>query len=87
MRIYLLMTLRIMLLNMLKLCRLAKCRHSPVQIPQPLVQRRVAAPDITDIAFEMLDVHGVEPDNRGVQANISLGDILTEVVRFVGRGN
>ena len=87
MRVYLLMALRIMLLDMLKLCRLSKRRHIPIQIPQPLMQSWVSAPDIADIALEVLNVDRVESDDRGIQANISLSDILTEVVRFFGRGS
>ena len=37
----LLMTLRIMLLDMLELRRLPEGRHIPIQFPQPLMQRRI----------------------------------------------
>lgn len=75
------MTLRIVLLDMLKLCRAAKRLFVPVQPSQPGMQGRVAGADIPDVAFEMLLVHGVEAHDRHVQAHIRLGDFVAEVIR------
>jgi len=86
MRINLPMTLGIMLLDMLKLRRVPKCRHVPIQVPQPLVQIGVPAADIADVAFEMLDVDWVEADDGGVESDVGFGDGGAVVVgrRVVG---
>lgn len=70
MRINLPMTLRVMLLDMFKLRRLPKRRYIPIQMPQPLVQRRVSRSYVADIAFEVLDVDGVEADYGRVEADV-----------------
>ena len=70
MRINLPMALRIMLLDMFKLRRLPKRRNIPIQMPQPLVQRRVSRSYVTDVAFEMLDVDGVKADCGCVEADV-----------------
>ena len=57
------MALRIMFLDMLELCRLSERRHIPIQVPQPLMQCWVSAPDVTDIALEMLHIHRIESDD------------------------
>ena len=66
MRINLAMALRIMFLNMLKLRRSSESVYIPVQVPQPLMQRRVSGANVSDVALEMLYVHGVEADDGGV---------------------
>ena len=81
MRVDLLMTLSVMFLDVLKLCRLSKCRYVPVQSPQPIVERRIAASNVPDVALEMLDIDWVKADDGGVQADISLCDLRAEVVR------
>ena len=70
MRINLPMALRIMFLDMFKLRRLPKRRHIPIQMPHPLVQRRVSRSYVADIAFEVLDVDGVEADDCCVEADV-----------------
>ncbi len=75
------MALGIMFLDMFKLRRLPKGRHVPVQLPQPLVQRRIPRPDVSDVALEMLHVDGVEADDGGVQAHVRLGDVFAVIVR------
>ena len=82
MRIDLPMTLGIMLLDMFKLRRLLpKSGYVPIQMPEPLVQRRVSAPDVPDVAFEMLHVDGIEADDGRVEADVGFGDVGAEVVR------
>lgn len=73
------MTLRIMLFNMLKLRRLLERGNIPIQRSQPAMNSRVSRSDIANIALEMLNVHGIEPDNSRVQSDISLGDVIAEV--------
>lgn len=80
------MTLRIMLLDMLKLRRTAKGLFVPIQPPQPGMQCRIPGADIPDIALEMLLVHGVEAHDRHIQAHIRLCDIIAEVVGAGGGG-
>lgn len=68
------MALRIMVLDMLELCRLSERRYVPVQMAHPLVEVWVSRSNVADVAFEMLDVDRVEADNGGVEPNICLGD-------------
>ena len=75
------MTLGIMFLDMLKLRRLSKCRHVPIQFPQPFVQRGVPRADIPNVAFEVLDVHRIKSDDGRVQSHICFGDVLSEIER------
>ena len=79
------MTPGIMFLDMFKLRRFPKRRHIPIQLPQPPVQRRKPRTYITDIAFEMLDVDGVEADDGCVEADVGFGDVPAEVVGAGGR--
>ena len=69
------MTPSIMSLDVFKLCRLAKCGYIPIQSTQPLVQCRIAAADIADIALEVLNIHGIEADDRRVESNIGFRDV------------
>ena len=86
MRINLLMAFRVMLLDMFKLGRLAKRRHIPIQIPEPVMQRRIARADISDVTLEMLDVDRVEAYDGRVEAYVCFGDLSAKVVWFgVGR--
>ena len=75
------MRLCVVLLDMLKLCGVLESRTVPVQVAQPFVQRWVARSDVSDIAFEMLHVDWIEPDDRGKESHIRLGDLVTPVVR------
>ena len=79
-RVNLLMTLCVVFLDMLKLRRLSESGYIPVQMPQPLMQRRVPRADIADIALKMLDVDGVEPNDGGIKANVCFGDGFAEVI-------
>lgn len=78
------MTPRIMPLDVIKLRRLLKRRVVPVQVAHPLVQARVAAANVANVALEVLHVHRVEARQRHVQPNIRLGEGLAEEVRAVG---
>lgn len=82
MRIDLLMALRIMLLNMLKLRRLPKRRDIPIQIPHPIVDLWVPAPDIPDVTLEMLHVYGIEADDSRVEPDVRFRDLGAEVEGF-----
>jgi len=85
-RIDLLMTPGVMPLDVLKLGRVAEGGQVPVQLPEPLVQRGVSRPDVAQVALEVLHVHDVEADDGRVQSDVSLGDVLAEIVWARGRG-
>ena len=69
-----------MFLDMLKLRRLPKSRNVPIQFPQPLVNRRITRADVAKVAFEMLDVDGIEADDCCVESYIGFGDVGAEVI-------
>ncbi len=74
------MALGIMFLDVFKLRRLAKRRYIPIQLSDPTMQRRIPGAYIADVAFEMLDVDGVEADDCCVEADVGFGDVTAEVV-------
>ena len=74
-----------MALDMLELRCLAERRLVPVQLAQPLVQGRIPAADIPDVAFEVLYVHHVEAHDRRVEPDICFRDVLA-IVEGSGRG-
>ena len=80
------MTLGIMLFDMHKLRRFTERGHLPVQLPQPLMKRGIAAPDVADVALEVLDVDRVEADDGGVEPDVGFGDVCAEVVWACGAG-
>ena len=75
-----LMALRIMLLDVLKLRRLPERRVSPIQIPQPAVQGGVPGPDVPNVALEVLHVDDVEADDGGKEADVGFREARAEVV-------
>ncbi len=77
------MALGIMILDMLKLRCLPKSRYIPIQFPQPIMQLRVSASDVSDVALEVLNVDRIEADDGGVEADVGFGDGGAEVI---GRG-
>jgi hypothetical protein len=78
------MTGHVVFLDMLELRRLLERRDVPVQIPQPAMDGRIAAADIADVAFEVLDIDRVEARDSHVQAYVRFGDISAEVVGALG---
>ena len=74
------MTLYVVIFDMLELRRVFERRYVPVQLPQPLMQRRVARSYITDVALEMLHIDRVEANDGSIEANIGFRDIGTEIV-------
>lgn len=48
-------------LDVVEVCRVLERRDVPVQIPHPLVNSRVAGPDVADVALEVLDIHRLFP--------------------------
>lgn len=80
------MALGVVILDVLKLGRLAERRDIPIQIPQPLVQVGVAGADVSDVTLEVLHVDRVETDDGGVQPHIGLCDLVAEIERTLGAG-
>src|SRR2546423_2326331 len=81
------MARHIVLLNMLELGGLFECRHIPVEIPEPAMDGRVAASNVSNVALEVLDVYRVETDHGHVQANVGFGKVLAEIIwSFGSRG-
>lgn len=80
MGVYLLVAFCIMILDMLELSRLLERRYVPVQLPQPLVQRRITRSNITDVALEMLHIDWIEANDGGIEANVCFSDVGTEIV-------
>ena len=70
-----------MLLDMFELRRIFKCWIVPIQIPDPLVNIRVARPYVPDIAFKVLNIDGIEADDCREESDICFGDVVAEVVR------
>jgi hypothetical protein len=54
-------------------------RHIPIQVPQPSMQRRIPGADISNIAFEVLHVYRIEPNDCRVETDIRFSDVLSEV--------
>lgn len=53
-------------LDVIKLRGVVERRLIPVQVTHPLVQKRVSGADIPNVALEVLDVDGVETNERHV---------------------
>jgi hypothetical protein len=68
-------------LDMLKLCRILELGMLPVQLPHPLMQRRVSTANIPNIALKVLDIHRVKPNDRHKQTDINLRQHIAEPVR------
>lgn len=51
-----------------------------------LVQVGVATADVANVALEVLDVDSIEANDRCVEANIELGQLVTKVERTAGFG-
>jgi hypothetical protein len=65
-----------MLLDVLKLgCLAERLGIIPVQMPQPVVNGRVTTTNITDVALEVLHIHGIETDNGREETDICFCDM------------
>jgi hypothetical protein len=76
-----------MALNMLEIRRVSKCRHIPVQIPQPTMDRRIRVTDHAFVGFEQAYIDRIKADDGDVEADVDFGDLRAKVVRtgVVGR--
>ena len=68
-------------LDVIKVGRLLELGVLPVQLPHPLMQRRVATSNIANIALEVLHVHRIKPDDGDKQTDIDLSQHVAEPVR------
>ena len=73
----LLVALRIVLLDVLKLSRIMERRNVPVQLTHPAVDGRVAGADVSQVGLEMLD--------GGIEADVAFRNVLAPVVRPLRR--
>ncbi len=74
------MTLRIMMLDMIKVRRFAERRDFPIESSEPLMQMRISTSNISNVAFEVLHVYHIEPHDRGIQPDIRFGETVTEQI-------
>lgn len=75
MRINLMVTTRVVVLDMCELSRILESWHVPVKIPDPFVQSRIAASNITNVALEVLHINRVEPDDGCEEADVGFCDV------------
>src|SRR3954468_8184421 len=80
-RIDIVMTLRVVLLDMLEIRRLLERLDIPIQVFEVVVQKRVIVPDGAKIALKMLHVDCVEPDQCRIRADVDFGELCTENIR------
>ena len=74
-------TWRATYLNVRELRCLAEGRILPITVSQPLVDVWIPAPDIPDVALEVLHIDSIEPDDSRKQSHIRLSHSVTVVVR------
>ena len=79
-RVNIIVRLGVILLDVLKIRRLLKSLHIPVQVLEVIVQEWVVVSDGAKIALEVLHVDGVEPDQRRVGADIDFCQLGAEDV-------
>jgi hypothetical protein len=65
----------IMILDVLKFCRILECRVVPVQMPHPLVKVGIPRSDVSDVALEVLHVDGIKTHDCSVEANVGFRDL------------
>lgn len=68
-------------LDLIEVCRLAKCRVVPVQIPKPAVDSWIPMADIANVAFEESYVDRIEANDRYKESHIHLCQVFAEIVR------
>lgn len=65
------MTLGIMFLDMFKIRRVPEGRIFPIQMSEPTVKRWVSTSNVPNVAFEVLYIDRVEPDDGRVHSDVS----------------
>lgn len=64
----------VVVLDVLKLRRVPERRYVPVQMPHPLVEVRIASPNVANVALEVLYVDWIEAHDGGVETDVSFSD-------------
>ena len=80
MRVDLRVASSIVILNVRKLRRVLERGDIPIEIPDPAMDCGISASDVADVAFEVLDIYGVEANNGGVKTYVGFCDGRSEVV-------
>ena len=66
---------------MFKISTIIEAFDIPVQILQQIIQHRIIMPDSPQIAFEMLYIHSIKPDQRHIHPQIQLRQRLPQYIR------
>lgn len=61
---------------MLEISRSPRRFEIPIHALQPVIEHGVVVANSAQIAFEMLDIHGVETDQSSIKANVYLGEFF-----------
>ena len=69
------MALGVILLNMSEIRRILSFIVIPVHVLQPITQHWIRVPDRTEITLEVLNIDGIETDERGIGADIEFGHV------------
>lgn len=67
-------------LDVLKLRGVLERRILPIQLPHPLMNRRIPTSNIPNITLEVLHIHRVEPNDGNKQSDIHLSQHVSEPV-------
>lgn len=74
------MAFQIVPLDVIEISRRLERVVVPVQISQPLVNCWISATDISDVAFEVLHVYRIEPNNCNEESDIRLSQLFAEII-------
>lgn len=74
------MALHIVPLDVREIRRRLELVVVPVQISQPLVDCWISATDISDVAFEVLHIYRIEPNNCNEESDIRLSQLFAEII-------
>jgi hypothetical protein len=65
---------------MFELRRVLESGNVPVQVSEPVMNSRIAAADVADVAFEVLHIDSVESDYSHIKTYVRFSDVGAEVV-------
>lgn len=78
-RVDLVVALHVVTLDMLELGSSPKGWVPPIEGPQPFVDGRVAASDVANVAFEVLDIDRIETDQRDEETDVNFRQLGPEI--------
>lgn len=61
---------------MLEISRSLRRFEIPIHALQPVIEHGVVVTNSAQVAFEMLDIHGVETDQSSIETNVYLGEFF-----------